>query len=332
MDRLLAIVGPTATGKTALGLRLAARFGGELVSADSRQVYRGMDIGTGKDLPAERQILAETSIDADGKTYRLPAYSVGGIPVWMYDVVSPDEPFSVALYRTLARAVIRGIVCRGKLPIVVGGTGLYVAALTAPAETYAIPPDYGLRKRLEGESAASLADRLRRIRPDVWETMNASDRNNPRRLLRKIEIAEHGPSVGTGEQPPAQDVYSVGLTASREMLYARIDERVDRRVACGALAEVADLIARGYGFDLPSMSALGYRDWRPVFAEHETVAKARAVDEAVVRWKYGEHAYARRQLTWFRAKPDTVWFDVGDPGYAELVEAAVTAWYTGRTE
>lgn len=272
MNKVLVLCGPTATGKTALAAVLAKKFNGELVSADSRQVYRGMDIVTGKDRPASQQ---------------------GGpdVPIWLYDVADPDEEFSVSHWVKLARGAIADIQKRNKLPIVVGGTGLYIHALIHPFETIDVPPDYPLRKKLGTLSVPELQNLLPGVR------MNQSDWNNPRRLIRKIEISRS--EKGTARQENKYDVFVVGLTAPLVMLDKRIDDRFKKRVRQGMKKEIKILFKK-YSKELPSMSAL----------------------------ELNEHAYARRQMTWFRKQKGIHWFDVSDPDYPGKVAAAVGAWYT----
>lgn len=267
MDKLLVICGPTATGKTAIAAALAKKFNGELISADSRQIYRGMDIVTGK----ER----------------------GDVPVWLYDVVNPDEEFSVSHWVKLAKNAIADIVKRGKLPIVVGGTGLYIQALLHPIETIDIPPNRRLRKKLQLLSVSELQHMI--VRGEI----NQSDWNNPRRLIRKIEIAQS--KIVFGKQIYQCDYFIIGLIAPLPVLDKRIDERLTVRMRCGLEAETVSLLAR-YNPNLPSMSAIGVN----------------------------EHAYARRQMTWFKKMPTVVWFDISRVGYQSDVTAEVGKWYTGK--
>lgn len=265
MKKLLIICGPTATGKTALAAALARKFNGELVSADSRQVYRGMDLVTGKDRP--------------------------DVPIWLYDVVDPDQEFSVSLWAKLARAAIADIETRNKLPILVGGTGLYIKALLAPFESINIPPNARLRKRLNALSVGQLQQMTQR------RQMNNSDWNNPRRLIRKIEIEQSKKSVTTPEI--VYDYLMIGLTAPTMVLGQQIDERLKVRRRMGLEKEVASLRTR-YDAHLPSMSAVGLN----------------------------EHAYARRQMTWFKKYPAINWFDVTQKHLTETVEKHVDSWYT----
>lgn len=285
MSKLLIICGPTATGKTALAVKLAKKFNGELISADSRQVYKGMDIGTGKDYE-----------------------SLEGIPIWMYDVVAPNEEFSVSHFAILARKAVADIVKRKKLAIVIGGTGLYIKALTDPFETVDVPPDKILREKLAHASVGEIQDM---ISPDILGVMNQSDMQNPRRLIRKIEIEKAGKSK---IKRVGYNTLSIGLTATMSFLYKRIDKRVNERVEKGARMEV-ERLRKQYSWDVPAMSALGYRQWREP-------------EGAIERWKLDEHAYARRQMTWFKKQPGIVWFDITDSRLVSKVAEAVRAWYT----
>ena len=297
MNKVLAIVGPTATGKTALAVALAKKFNGELVSADSRQVYRGMDIGTGKD--------TET---------------LEGIPMHVYDVVRPDEPFNISLYQTKAQTCIEDILKRKKLPIIVGGSGLYIHVLFHPL-TIQVEPNETLRNELSILSKEELQKKLQEVGKDFWEALNFSDRENPRRLTRKIEIAL-GNQKKAKQKPCSYDVLQIGLQLKADELYQRIDARVEKRVLQGVTREIQTLLDHGYGWDLPSMSSLGYRQWKPYFegfVEKETV---------IQQWKYDEHAYARRQMTWFRKDKTIRWFDVQKSGETAAIESLVASWYT----
>ncbi|MBU0569753.1 hypothetical protein KKB40_03150, partial [Patescibacteria group bacterium] len=183
MKNALVICGPTATGKTSLALRLAKKLDGELVSVDSRQVYKKLDIGTGKDLPSGSKLKAKNS--------RLPEYyEVNGVKIWCYDLVEPTEEFSVGQYITIANVIIKDIETRKKLPILVGGTGLYIQGMTDGISTALIPKNARLRKLLEKKSAEELFEMLFKIAPAKATSLNSSDKKNPRRLIRAIEVAK----------------------------------------------------------------------------------------------------------------------------------------------
>ena len=201
MDKLLIICGPTGTGKTKLALHLAKKFSGELVSADSRQVYRGLDALTGKDRSEE-------------------------IPIHLYDEVDPGGDFSVAHFVRLAQPAIKDIRKRGKLPIAVGGTGFYLRALTQDVETLYISPNKKVRKRLSGASVEELQEELRCVDLDKWNAMNPSDQKNPRRLIRAIEVAAKKPDL---RKTQPFDALWIGLAAPLEVLKKRIAMRVAER-------------------------------------------------------------------------------------------------------
>lgn len=307
MNKLLVICGPTATGKTGLAVKLAKKFSsrgrpasgwnGELISADSRQVYRGMDIGTGKDHPKEMKI-------------------------HLIDVVAPNQEFSVAQYVNLAWKVISDIWKRKKLPIIVGGTGFYIKGLIDGIETLGVPPDWELRKKLSNLDIKKLREILEKTCPERMREMNESDRNNPRRLIRAIEIA----SVGVPSQlHPASYTLNplfIGLTTPYKTLYQQIDKRVIQRVKMGAEKEVRRLLKKGYSWDLPAMNSMGYIQWQPFFEGKVTK------DEVIQRWKFTEHAYARRQMTWFKKDKRINWFDISLKGWENKVEDLVRKWYS----
>lgn len=323
--KLLVICGPTATGKTDLAIALANEFDGEVVSADSRQVYRGMDIVTGKDLPVG--VISHTQImNTSSGVHEVPVYTIHGIPVWMYDVINPDEDFSVAHFHRLASEVISDIAARGKLPILVGGTGLYIRAMTTGIGTLRIPPDPQLRQQASNMTVKQLQSLLKERAPDAWEKMNDSDRSNPRRLVRKIEIAAR--PAPEEQAAGLYDDFSVGLRAPKNVLDERINARVDARLEAGAIDEVASLLDQGYGWTLPSMSALGYRELREPVQTRGTGEYQEALVRAEQTWKLHERQYAGRQMTWFAKQPGIRWFDVSDSSFRSRIFDEVRLWYT----
>lgn len=293
-NKLLVIAGPTATGKTNLALEIAREFQGEVISADSRQVYRGMDIGTGK----------------DGK----------GV-VHLYDVVNPDEEFSVAHFLRLAVPMIYKIQRKNALPIVVGGTGLYIKALVEGIDTVNIPRNESLRSRLAN---ASVEELQQMVPKSVLEMMNNSDRNNPRRLIRKIEIMQENQNRHIEYRRQSFDTLQIGLIADEEYLSERIIQRVMDRVHKGIIEEIQQLLGMGYTWDLPAMNTIGYKEWKRYMESPSDEHK----NEAIASWIRHEIQYAKRQLVWFKKQQNIQWFSVDHQGYKEDVKRIIHMWYT----
>ncbi len=302
---LVVLVGPTAVGKTELSLRLCEQFGGEVVSADSRQIYRGMDIGTAKATPAEQ----------------------ARVPHHLLDLRQPDQVLTVAEYQQLAYAAIDAIHGRGRVPFLVGGSALYVRAVTAGLRIPEVPPDPELRAQLEGELAsdglAPLAARLQQIDP---ATAAQIDLRNPRRVLRALEIMliTGRPKVTLeGAEPPPYRMLQVALTRERGALHRRIDARVEQMVAGGLIEETKKLLVAGYAPNLPAMTSLGYREIIAYLEGHMTLAQAGE------RIQIETHRFVRHQMTWFRKLPGLQWFDMDETG-AAMIEPLTGAWLRGR--
>ncbi|MFN8471394.1 MAG: tRNA (adenosine(37)-N6)-dimethylallyltransferase MiaA [Anaerolineae bacterium] len=286
---IVAIIGPTGIGKTALAVALAQRFGGEIVSADSRQFYRGMDIGTAK--PSASELAA--------------------IPHHLIDIANPDESISLARFRALASAAIAEIHARLRLPILVGGTGQYVWGFLEGWDVPQVPPDDALRERLYAEAEAAgdsaLHARLASVDPVAAERI---DPRNVRRVVRALEVyymtGRPISSLQTKSPPPYRTLI-LGLTLDRPALYARLDARIDAMIAAGLEAEIRRLVAQGYGFDLPAMSALGYAEFEPLLRGEATL------DDVVSAIKRNTRRFVRHQSAWFRkADPRIHWLDVAD--------------------
>jgi tRNA dimethylallyltransferase len=222
--------------------------------------------------------------------------------------------------------VIEDIWKRGKLPIIVGGTGLYIKGLVDGIETLGVEPDWELRARLESLPAQKLFDLLARLDPVKSASMNVSDRKNPRRLIRAIEIASKSRRLKTEDrrQKIKAEILIIGLKAEYEELYKRIDKRVEERVKMGVEKEIKKLIEKGYSWNLPAMSALGYREWQPFFEDKATK------EEVIQKWKFDEHGYARRQLTWFKKDKRVKWFDINKNSWEKRVEDLVKPWYNKK--
>ena len=345
MNKLLIICGPTATGKTDLGILVAKRFNGEIVSADSRQVYRGMDIGTGKDLPVNSQLitLRLRSVQAHNSQLGIanPRFTVGyrkksEIPIWLVDICDPNYVFNVGEYKQLAELVIQDMWSRNKLPIVVGGTGLYIRSIIEPLDLVHIPPNISLRQKLDTYSISELQVELRQLSPNRFQQMNESDRLNPRRLVRAIETEMwKGKSVSRQSSVVNRqnvfDVLFIGLTASFPELSHRIDQRVKARVKEGIVEEIEVLLTHGYTWDLPSMSSLGYREWKTYFEpsviSHQPSDNKEMIQTIVAQWKLHEWQYAKRQMTYFKKMKQIVWYDVTQPVFKSKVFDTIGKWY-----
>jgi len=301
-------VGPTAVGKTDLSIRLAERFRGEIVSADSRLIYVGLDIGTAKPTRAER----------------------ARVPHHLIDVTSPDRPLSLAEYMRMAYAAIDDILARGKVPFLVGGTGQYVWAVLEGWRVPEVPPDEALRARLEQEAREKGPDALfRRLAELDPEAAALIDPRNVRRVIRALEVIHHTGRPFTAQRrksPPPYDVLIIGLTRPREALYRRIDARVERMMARGLVDEVRALLAAGYDPTLPALTGIGYRQIVAYLQGRCTL------DEAVHAIRKATRRYVRHQYNWFRLDdPRIHWVDMSQPGAEERVAHLVeTFLQSGR--
>ena len=317
MRNLLVICGPTATGKTSLALRLAKKFNGEIISADSRQVYKGMDIGTGKDLPKGSRLV----IGRRKQGY----YLINGVKVWGYDLVSAKKEFSVGQYVKIARKIIKEILKRNKLPILVGGTGFYIKGLVDGIATAIIPKNRKFRKSLEGISVSELYDKLAQIDSIKAASLNFSDRKNPRRLIRALEIALWH-LKGKYKETRAKDldfdlVLFVGLMANEELLEERIVKRVKGRVDKGFSKEISRLKKEGLTRENQSINALGYSQW------FDVLEGKMSADVAIVDWIKSERKYAKKQMSWFKRDKRINWFDISKEEWGKNVEKLVERWY-----
>ena len=384
--KILIITGPTATGKTELAIKLAKKFNGEIVNADSRQVYQGMDIGTGKDIEnkskiknqnARLQMLSHSECGQAKLHIKNQKFTIGfrlknNIPVWLVDICKPDYVFNVGEYQKFARLVIYDIQNRRKLPIIVGGTGLYIRSIIEPLNKISIPPNEKLRQQLNDFTVKQLQNKLHQLNKNKFESLNNSDRNNPRRLIRAIEIEEYNLSFWSSDNPPAgggtieskylkKDAISasrriqhddiitnsplpkgeyllIGLKMSQELLAQNIDKRVEKRYQQGILDEIKQLLKSGYTWNLPSMSGLGYREWKQFFVSSkfevrgskklEIINPSTALRKEILDlWKLHENQYVKKQLTFLKKIPNINWFDVSKPDYYLSIETKVHQWY-----
>jgi len=283
--KIVLVCGPTGVGKTAAAIAVARKFGAEIISADSMQVYRGMDIGTAKPSAAER----------------------AQIPHHMIDILEPDEDFDARLFSQMGRKVIAQLGRQEKLPFVVGGTGLYIKALLHGLFS-AAPVDIGIRRRLKEQAARlgsrRLFERLQQCDPETAARLHPHDAY---RIIRALEVFEAGGGTISGHQrrhgfaENPFETLSFGLALERQHLYERINKRVDAMIAAGLLEEVRKLLAMGYGPQLKSMQSIGYRHMV------DFIQGRLSWDEAVRTLKRDTRRYAKRQLTWFGADPQINW-------------------------
>jgi tRNA dimethylallyltransferase len=287
MNQLLGVVGPTAVGKSRLAIQLAQELGGEIVNADSRQVYRYLDIGTAKPSLQERAI----------------------VPHHVFDVVSPNENFSLAQYQQLALKAVEEIHQREKLPIVVGGSGQYVWSVL---EGWGIPqvapnPEFRqeMEERAERGEGNQLHEELSAVDPESAEQI---DPRNVRRTIRALEVfneTETPFSQLKQKGSPSFNVFVIGLTADRDELYRRIDIRVDKMIEQGLVDEVKRLMSRGFDFNMPALASIGYRQIGQFLRGELTLPGA------IQQIKFETHRLARQQYTWFQPEDERIhWFDI----------------------
>lgn len=320
MQKILIILGPTATGKTDIALGLAKKLNGELVACDSRQVYKSLDIGTGK-MPTPSRHPEPSSEVTKGEGF----WEINGIKVWLYDVVSPEIQYSVFDYVNDAEKAIKGIQKRGKLPIIVGGTGLYLRGLLQGFENMKIPINEALRGEMEGLSVEELQGRLSSLSPIELENMNASDKVNPRRLIRKIEHVYMYPYIDKTRNAKNEirncDILKIGLTAPRLALNSRIDLRLDSRIDSGLISEGKKLLESGVSLERMRSLGLEYGVLADLLSGQINEEEFRN------RLKIKIHQYAKRQMTFFKTDRDIKWFDIIVPDTARKVESEALNWY-----
>jgi tRNA dimethylallyltransferase len=295
---LIAVFGPTGVGKTACAIDLALEFTGEVVNADSRYLYRHLEIGVAKPTLAERR----------------------GIPHHLIDVFDPAEHVTVAQVQRLAYAAINEIHSRGRVPILVGGTPLYMNSITEGWRIPEVAPDWAFRrtleKRIEQEGLEQVTSELARIDPIAAERSG----RNARRVIRALEIhhATGRPmSQLEGKEAPPYRMLKVALTRDREELYRALDARVDAQIDAGLVDEVRRLVESGLTGDEPAFSSIGYRQLLPYLRGEITLA------DAVERIKSDTHRYVRHQMTWLRRGADLAWYDTGQDGWQERLRSRV---------
>lgn len=304
---LVVICGATATGKTALAIELCRRFDGEVINADSRYFYRGMDIGVAKPTMAERK----------------------GIPHHLIDILDLDDPdgMSLALFQNTAFTAIDRVLARGHIPFLTGGTPLYINAVVENWRIPEVPPDEVFRATLAAEieriGLEPVVERLRTVDPIAAERSGA----NPRRVIRALEIYEktgRPMSEIEGKDPPRYRTLELGLTMSRDRLYAAIDARVADQIATGLEGEVRMLQKSGVPRDNPAFSAIGYRQLFPVIDGEISLV------DAIRTIEHDTHRYVRHQETWLRRNPRIIWIDVTQPAWHDHAAALVQEFLGSR--
>src|SRR3989344_918454 len=309
MDKLLVILGPTGVGKTDLALELAKKFNAQLISADSRQIYTDMDIGTGKEIQNSKFKIQKEK----GK------WIVNETPIYLYDVISLQETFSVAAYQQLAYQTIRSTHQKGKLPILVGGTALYLNAVTQGLNIPKVPPNKDLRNKLERTPLGELLKKLEEIDPKTFVRI---DKQNPRRIIRALEVYY---SIGqplsmlTKKFKVDYDILTLGLTCDRDYLYNLVDKRVEAWIKNGFLDEVKNL-RKKYG-DVQVFNSPGYRQILN-FLDRKI-----SLEEAIRRIKFDHHSLIRKQYTFFKRNKKIIWFDITQKNFKRGMQDLVNEWY-----
>ncbi len=284
MDKLVIIAGPTASGKSDAAVALSKAIGGEVISADSVQVYKGLDIGSAKITPEEMQ----------------------GVRHHLIDALEPEEPFNITIFQHMAKEAMRGIYERGNIPVICGGTGFYIQSVLYDIEFTAEDTDMAYRRELEKRSPGELYAMLKEIDPGSCLSIHE---NNVKRVIRALEFFHetgYPISAHNAEQrarKPAYDARFFVLTDERSKLYERIDARVDKMIAAGLVEEVRALKERGVPRTSTAMQGLGYKEI------YDHLAGECSLEEAVYRIKRDSRHFAKRQITWFKREPDAIWID-----------------------
>jgi tRNA dimethylallyltransferase len=308
-QQCIVLIGPTAVGKTELSIHLAKKFNAEIISGDSMQVYKGMDIGTAK----------------------ISKEEMAGIPHHLLDIKSPDEPFSVAEFQQIVRQKIGEIGKRGRIPLIVGGTGLYIQSVLYDYRFPDISGDGAYRRELEAKAAQegpeALYRMLEKVDPKSAETIHP---HNVRRVIRALEIYHFSGKTAFEYHKPQQsemlyDAALIGLTMDREKLYARINRRVDDMIEQGLVEEVRHLYGRHLR-DAQSIQAIGYKELYAYFDGYITF------EEAVAQLKRNTRRFAKRQLTWFRNKMEMEWFDMTDESQKQKKFQEISVFVAGKLQ
>jgi len=308
LPRVLCIVGPTSSGKTILGIRLAKAFKGEIINADARQVYREFNIGTGKPIGGKRVAKGGRSM-----------YLFEGIPHYLMDYLPPSEMLTVAEWREKAILAVKGIKKRGGLPIIVGGTGLYIQALVDNYQIPSVPPQEAFRSAMSNKSLDELVKLLLRLDP---KAVTLVDLKNPRRVLRALEVATFTGKPFTEQKSSAKPVMNaliIGLKRDPDELRERINRAIEAYIEAGWLDEIRDLRDKGISWDAPAMTSIGYRELGAYLRGECTL------EHAIDKTKKATWQYAKRQRTWFKRDKRIQWVCLDDD-----IEGLVRTWLEGK--
>lgn len=289
LPKLIVMLGPTTCGKTDWSLRLAKKINSDIISADSRQIYKGMNIGTAKALGEWR------------RNGLFKTYYVEDVPHHLVDFLSPGKSFTMAEFRDLAVKHAKVSNRQNKIPFIVGGTGLYIHSVVDNLQIPRVPPNKKLRQGFEEKTNEELMSLLTTMDPKTAESV---DVNNKRRIIRALEVCIMSGTPFSEQQKkgePLFEILQIGIEMTRDVLHQRISDRVDNMISAGLVDEIKDLIRQKYSWDLPSMSGIGYREFKGYFqGEYD-------LEETIRLLKRDTRRYARRQLTWFRRDPRIKW-------------------------
>ncbi len=312
MRKALFVLGPTAVGKTNIALKLAKRFDGEIVSADSIQVYKSLDIISGKDLPLN---VTRVNKKIVYDKFDISPVFFETVPVYLIDVVDYSYSFNISDFKKTSRMVINDIWSRNKLPIIVGGNGFYISSFFKEIQTIDIPPDLDLRSKLSKKTISELQAILKKENSIRFEAMNNSDKNNPRRLIRAIEVTGKKFKKGKYERINSQIIL---INNSKEKLKKKIEDRISERIKKGALKEAKRLFYDYKNLSPQVKNAIGYRSFFDYLHGKTTL------NDAIDEWKISEINYVKRQMTWFKKMEN---FLLLDQNLNKELESKISEWY-----
>lgn len=319
-NKLLIISGLTSSGKTNLGIFLSKKLNGEIVSFDSRQAYQKLDIITGKDINKSKIKNQPSKIVIQNITFY--RYQIDHIPIWLYDLYDPKEQINAYDFCQKAEIIIEDIIKRKKLPIIIGGAIFYIKSFLFGFKNHA-SPNWSLRKKLEKLPLEKIKKKLIEINKKRFLSMNYSDQNNKRRLIRAIEVEKAKTKLKKSEEEMKKKIYDhlfLVLVLEKEFLKKKIEARVKKRLNQGAISEVRFLLKQGYSFDDPGLKTLGYKQLKDYFF------KKVSFDQAVKNWIKAEMDYGRRQLVFLKKIPGIVLVNPKEKNFLEKIKKLVYKW------